>query len=247
MKELVSKTLLEFSHSLTEIYQRPETSILVTIDQNTDLLFGTTVCPAYLLRVSALPCLIAPLTNLRNTTLIQSVIQEMFGISPEKGVIIFNPVAEENLATNGITAREEIDRLERNDQSPSLFKSISRSMSRRMKRNSGNSVPLSLGSALSPEVAPTNPRTPGSPPSVEAPLQSHSDTVKLANPVDATPSGEASSTPDLPKRTSSKSGKAGGTLKKRESLKSFVSRRLNELGEITPFMGPKPPPKGKND
>lgn len=221
----------------------------MTIDQNADLLFGATVGPAYyLLKISALPCLIAPLTNLRNTTLIQSVIQDIFGISPEKGVIIFNPVAEENLATNGITAREEIDRLERNDQSPSLFKSISRSMSRRLKHNSGNSVPLSLGSALSPEVAPTNSHSPVSPPSVEAPtFQPHSDTFKFADPVGAKPSGEASSTPDLPKRTSSKSGKADGTLKKRESLKSFVSRRLNELGEITPFMGPKPPPKGKND
>ena len=75
--------------------------MLVTIDQNADLLFGNTSGSAYLLKITALSSLIGPLTNLRNTGLIQSTIQEMFGIAPDKGVVIYTPASEDNLATNG--------------------------------------------------------------------------------------------------------------------------------------------------
>ncbi|CAI7649593.1 unnamed protein product [Penicillium viridicatum] len=234
-KDDTPKLLSDFAHFLAQVYQRPETSMLVTIDQNADLLFGNTSASAYLLKITALSSLIGPLTNLRNTGLIQSTIQEMFGIAPDKGVVIYTPASEDNLATNGMTARSEIDRLERIDSSnsPSILKSISRSMSRRMKSSSGNSVPISLTSVMSPDVAsPTS----TSPVAVPPPKPHQTDEKELME----SPKRESI------KQVSSKDEKCERTLKKRESLKSFVNRRLGELGELTtkkPFTAT----KGKKD
>ncbi|KAJ5712057.1 hypothetical protein N7488_006213 [Penicillium malachiteum] len=135
---------------LAQIYQRPETSILLTLQQEAGVFFGNTTELSYLLKVYALPPLIAPVTNLRHTTLIQSAIQDLLHIPMDRGVIIYLPVPEDNLATNGSTARGEIVRIERDEQadSPNLFKTISRSMSRRLKStsSSGGSGPISLPS-----------------------------------------------------------------------------------------------------
>lgn len=142
---------------------------MVTVQQETCVLFGSNnTLPSYLLTVYALPSLIAPVTNLRNTTLIQKALEELLCIPPSLGVILFIPIPEANLATNGMTARSEITQLERSDQgdSPNLFKSISRSMSRRLKTSSGQSVPFSLSSAVvtaspstrTPSEGPVSPR-----------------------------------------------------------------------------------------
>ncbi|KAJ5188087.1 Tautomerase [Penicillium cf. griseofulvum] len=224
-KDDAPKLLSDFAHFLAQVYQRPETSMLVTIDQNTDLIFGTTSSSAYLLKITALSTLIGPLTNIRNTTLIQSTIQEMFGIAPDKGVVIYTPVSEDNLATNGTTARSEIDRLERADSSnsPSIFKSISRSMSRRMKSSSGNSAPISLTSVMSPDVITPTSTSPVTSGHIAPPRPHHAENKKPTEP----PKDE------LMQRGLSKDEKPERTLKKRESLKSFVNRRLGELGELT--------------
>ncbi|CAG7961155.1 unnamed protein product [Penicillium nalgiovense] len=239
-KDDTPKLLSDFAYFLAQVYQRPESSMLVTIDQNADLLFGNTSGPAYLLKITALSSLIGPLTNLRNTTLIQSTIQEMFGIAPDKGVVIYNPASEDNLATNGTTARGEIDRLERIDSSnsPSIFKSISRSMSRRMKSSSGNSAPISLTSVMSPDVVTPSPTSPVAFASGQA---SHPKPNQTGDkkPIDS-PKGEPV------QQVPSNEEKFERTLKKRESLKSFVSRRLGELSELT-SMKPFTATKGKKD
>lgn len=143
---------------------------MVIIQEDTCLVLGRTALPAYLLKIYALPCFIAPVTNLRNTALLQSALQDMLQIPPEHGIVIFNPVLEENLATNGTTVRGEIARLERSEQevSPGLFKTLSRTMSRRrMKTSSGQSQPVSLPSTT--EATSPLPHLPPyqSPPDVE--------------------------------------------------------------------------------
>lgn len=122
---------------------------MIVLQQDAQFSYGgSTSLRSYLLMIYALPLLIAPVTNLRNTTLIQDALQDLLGIPPALGVITYIPVPEENFATNGTTLRGEITRLERKDEdSPSLFKTISRGMSRRLKSNSGQSVPLSSGVA----------------------------------------------------------------------------------------------------
>lgn len=129
-----------------QVYHRPENSILVTVEQNACLRFGSSPAPAYLLTISALPSLIAPITNLRNTILIQQGLKDLLWIPPNRGVIRFNSIQEENFATNDATVMGQIEQLEQSarDGNPGILKSISRSMSRKLKSSSTNSGQLSL-------------------------------------------------------------------------------------------------------
>jgi len=101
---------------------------MVTVQQETYVLFGSNSLPSYLLTVYALPVFIAPVTNLRNTALIQKALEDLLGIPPSLGVVIYIPIPEANLATNGMTVRSEISQIERSEQgdSPNLFKSVSK-------------------------------------------------------------------------------------------------------------------------
>ncbi|KAK2813826.1 hypothetical protein FQN50_000227 [Emmonsiellopsis sp. PD_5] len=135
--------LTDLSFNLAQIFQRPETSILLYVEHNSCLMFGTSYSPAYLATISALPCSVAPITNLRHTVLIQAAIHDILGIPGNRGVLKFESMAEENFATNGATIKDEIEQLEQrssNDEhTGSVFKSISRSMSRKIKSNTSQS------------------------------------------------------------------------------------------------------------
>ncbi|KAJ5819080.1 hypothetical protein N7474_004671 [Penicillium riverlandense] len=158
-KDGATKLVEDLALRLAQIYQRPESSMMVAIQQDVHLLFGSASVPAYLLKIYALPHLIAPITNLRNTALIQNALQELLGAAPDQGVIIYLPTQEDNLATNGVTVRGEITRLERlsQDENPGLFRTISRSMSRRLKSGSGHSQPTLIISAVQSPVSPAVP------------------------------------------------------------------------------------------
>lgn len=54
-----------------------------------------------------------PVTNKRNAALIQQHLDDSIGVSADRGIIKFVPIAEENFATNGKTVSGEIDDLER--------------------------------------------------------------------------------------------------------------------------------------
>ncbi|KAJ5998007.1 hypothetical protein N7499_005597 [Penicillium canescens] len=252
-KENTPKLLSDLALFFAQTYQHPETSVLVTVDEDALLTFGNTPDSAYLIKISALPSLIAPLTNQRNTSLIQAALLNFLGIASDRGVIIFGSVGEDDLATNGATARGEISRLERSDHgnNPSLFKSISRSMSRRLKSSSGNSAPMSLA-GLSTVVSPDGfAMVPGASDLPETiPLRSSQPDNAKSTELSKTESQTAKSlTLESPKedslnQVSSKDEKKERGLKKRESLKSFVNRRLFEL--TGPRGASTPTPKRKN-
>ncbi|GAD91647.1 endonuclease/exonuclease/phosphatase family protein [Paecilomyces variotii No. 5] len=203
--------LSDISSLFMQVYQRPENSILVTVEQNACLRFGSSPAPAYLLTVSALPSLIAPVTNLRNTILIQQGLKGILRIPPNRGVIRFTPVPEENFATNGATIMGEIDHLEQTarDESPGILKSISRSMSRKLKSSSTNSNPLSLSL--------TN--TAGS-------------SIPLITEVPEPSISAGTTTETVQGNTGSEGGNKERTVKKSGSVQRFVARRLSELGSI---------------
>lgn len=127
------------------------------------IIFGNTSLPSYLLKIYALSSATGPMTNMRNTGLIQTALQELLGIAPDQGIVLFLSVPEGNLATDGSTAQGAISRLEQTDvDSPGLMKSISRGMSRRLKSSSDNSAPISLPSSVitTASSTPTNIRSP---------------------------------------------------------------------------------------
>ncbi|KAL1863606.1 hypothetical protein Plec18170_000444 [Paecilomyces lecythidis] len=203
--------LSDMSSLFMQVYQRPENSILVTVEQNACLRLGSSPAPAYLLTVSALPSLIAPITNLRNTILIQQGLKDLLRIPPNRGVIRFTPVPEDSFATNGATIMGEIEHLEQSarDENPGILKSISRSVSKKLKSSSTNSNPLSL--SLATTAASSIPLI------AEAPESSIST---------------GTTTKGGPENTGSEGGNKPRTVKKSGSVQRFVARRLSELGSI---------------
>ncbi|CEO59488.1 hypothetical protein PMG11_04163 [Penicillium brasilianum] len=158
-KEADLRLISDLVCRLAHIYQRPESALQVVVQHNVSIIFGNTSLPSYLLKIFALPSAIAPVTNIRNADLIQKALQELLGIAPDQGILLFLPVPEDNLATNGSTAHGVISRLERTEaDSPGLIKSISRGMSRRLKSSSDSTASVSLPSTLvSPSSStPTN-------------------------------------------------------------------------------------------
>ncbi|OJJ45750.1 hypothetical protein ASPZODRAFT_118913 [Penicilliopsis zonata CBS 506.65] len=135
---------------LAEIFQRPESSMLVTIQQNACLAYGNSPLAAYLVKVYSLPCSIAPVMNLRHTVLIQSVLEELLRIEPDRGAIIYVSIPEENLATKGETARTAITSLDQgSEEEPGVLRSISRSLSRRLRTTSTRSSRHSFATTTS--------------------------------------------------------------------------------------------------
>ncbi|PYI07164.1 hypothetical protein BO78DRAFT_469442 [Aspergillus sclerotiicarbonarius CBS 121057] len=150
VKELESLVSNISSH-MARIFQKSETLMMTTIQEEACIHFGRSSLPAYLMKVFALPYLIAPITNLRSTILIQAALQEIIHVAPSRGVILYIPISEENFATNGVTMMGELARLERSspDHGPGLFKNLSRTMSRRLKSSSSQSTPISVATTSS--------------------------------------------------------------------------------------------------
>ncbi|KAJ5551900.1 Tautomerase [Penicillium sp. DV-2018c] len=212
--------LSELVHRLAQLYDRPEAHMLVTIDQNADLVFGTPVSTeAYLLKISAHSSMVTPLVNARITNNMQCTLEQLLGITPDKGIVIFIPVIEENLGRNGTTAWAEINRLEKvSSTSPSVFRSLSRSMSRRIKPNSGT---MSLSSPGNTDVAT------GTPTSTVAFAAAETTSQHSYQPYDQSPT-DRSETGKLPKGEQEQASpavvKPGDTLGKKASLKYILSR-----------------------
>ncbi|KAE8373833.1 hypothetical protein BDV26DRAFT_271097 [Aspergillus bertholletiae] len=77
--------------------------------------------------------------------MIQSALRGLLQIEPNRGVILYLPVPEENFATNGVTYMGEIARYERRngDDDPGILRNISRGLSRRLKSSGTHSAPRS--------------------------------------------------------------------------------------------------------
>lgn len=108
---------------------------MVSLSSPQTMLFGGSFEPAYNMTIAALASEIAPTKNKRSTALVQAFMLESLDIAPRRGIIRFEPVAEENLATNGMTALQEIEEIERNSSEDSrVLRTISRNRSRKGRR-----------------------------------------------------------------------------------------------------------------
>lgn len=107
--------LEDFSQHLSQRYQRPTTSIFITLDHSACLLLAGTFDSAYILTITALPSQIQPVTNKRNTALVQAFMNDSLGVSHDRGVVRFVGIGEEYLGTNGMTVLGEIESLSRGE------------------------------------------------------------------------------------------------------------------------------------
>ncbi|KAK8190099.1 Tautomerase/MIF superfamily, partial [Phyllosticta capitalensis] len=100
----------DLSSQLSQRFQRPESSIMISLQHSTCLLLSGSFEPAYVLSLTTVPSLVQPVTNKRNAALLQQFLDEILNVTPERGIIRFHPLEEANLATNGRTVLGEIER-----------------------------------------------------------------------------------------------------------------------------------------
>ncbi|KAK0646498.1 Tautomerase/MIF superfamily [Cercophora newfieldiana] len=105
--------ITELSCHLSTRYQRPMSSIVVSLHHGACMFFAGSFDAAYVMTISALPSQLLPTTNKRNAALIQKHMEEAIGVLPKRGLLRFVPTQEENMANNGKTMAGEIDELER--------------------------------------------------------------------------------------------------------------------------------------
>ena len=87
--------------------------MMITVNHSACLLLGGSFEPAYILTVTAVPVQIQPTINKRNAALIQSFMSDTLGVTPDRGIIRFQTIPEENMAISGRTILGEIERLEK--------------------------------------------------------------------------------------------------------------------------------------
>lgn len=103
----------DLSCHLAARYMRPDSAIMVKVDHSACLAMGGTFDPCYILSITAVPSQMGPTMNKRNAALIQSFMADILSVSPDRGVVKFQPIPEENFATNGTTMAGVIERQEK--------------------------------------------------------------------------------------------------------------------------------------
>ncbi|GAB7353152.1 hypothetical protein MBLNU459_g3686t1 [Dothideomycetes sp. NU459] len=144
----------DMSYHLSTRYSRSESSIMINVDHSACLLLAGSFEPAYILTISALPSQLQPTTNKRNAALIQSFMADILSVPPERGILRFKPIPEENLATNGATVLGEMERVEKQRAEDDKNSSVKQAF----QRDSRKSL-ASKKSALRATPEPGSPRT----------------------------------------------------------------------------------------
>ncbi|KAL8671759.1 MAG: hypothetical protein Q9168_003754 [Polycauliona sp. 1 TL-2023] len=137
--------LQELSQHLSQRYQRPVSSIFITLNHSECLLYAGTFDSAYIMTITALPSQIQPTTNKRNAVMMQTFMGEALGVTQERGVIRFVAIAEEYLATNGNTVLGEIENMskEAGEENPTAARRLS-TTTRRISRRSSKAEKLQM-------------------------------------------------------------------------------------------------------
>lgn len=128
-KSRILNEAMVIAEHLSNRYQRPMSSIIITLHHGICMLFGSTFEPAYTLTIHALPSLLQPATNKRNAILIQQHLHETLGVVSTRGHIRFEATPEENVAIGGKTVASEIESLSRDnaDRKAGVFRKPSKS------------------------------------------------------------------------------------------------------------------------
>lgn len=121
----------DLSHHLSTRYQKPETSIMITVNHSACLLLGGSFEPTYILTINALPVQLQPTLNKRNAAMIQAFMTESIGVSIDRGIVKFVPIQEEAFAMNGMTILGEIENLERSQAEETGMRRAATKSSRR--------------------------------------------------------------------------------------------------------------------
>jgi len=178
--------ITDLSYTLSNRYQRPENSILVSLAHSCCLLYGGSFDPAYTLTITALPGQVQPVTNKRNASLLAKAMEESLGVAPSRGIIKFIAIPEENFAHDGKTIAGEIEELEKElGENSSLVRSLSKATNRSKKRQSMRSLRGKLS-----DVAESKQPTPYFPDDLRSPtemLETSQTPQNMRTPIPPTP------------------------------------------------------------
>ena len=118
---------------------------MIRVNHSACLALGGTFDPCYMLTINAVPSQMGPSTNKRNSSLIQSFMAEILSVPPERGIVTFVSIAEENLAVSGNTILGEMEKLEKQD--PSAVKKLTQDAHRKSQTFKQKSIPTMNGDA----------------------------------------------------------------------------------------------------
>ncbi|KAG9240887.1 hypothetical protein BJ878DRAFT_261594 [Calycina marina] len=104
--------MISLSGFVAEIYERLDTSVAISLQNNSALLYGGTFAPAYLVTVKGMSEYLTPSLNDRDSALLQNHLREAIGVAPDRGLITFEALLDSDIATNGKTLQTEIAILE---------------------------------------------------------------------------------------------------------------------------------------
>ncbi|OCL06041.1 hypothetical protein AOQ84DRAFT_355678 [Glonium stellatum] len=153
----------DLSYHLSTRYQRPESSIMITVNHSACLLLSGSFEPAYILTVTALPVQIQPTVNKRNAALIQSFMSDILGVTADRGIVRFQTIPEENLAIGGRTVLGEIERLEKQqaeENGGALRRAVTRSSRKSVVMRSKSALQLSRSNSRADGRTTTTPPIP---------------------------------------------------------------------------------------
>lgn len=85
---------------------------MITVNTTTEIVIDGTTAPAYLLTITGLSTEVAAAKNMRATHKTQAFLAKSLDVPQDRGVIKFEPINDQNLATNGKTITQEIERAE---------------------------------------------------------------------------------------------------------------------------------------
>ncbi|KAL6720572.1 hypothetical protein ACLMJK_002496 [Lecanora helva] len=147
--------LQDLSQHLSQRYQRPTSSIFITLSHSACLLFGGSFDSAYMITISALSSQLLPTTNKRNAALLQTFLADSLGVAPARGVIRFSRIPDEDMAYNGTTVLGQIENLQKsptneNKSIPVLTPFPQRNLSRRQAQPRPRDLPLRAGTQSVP-------------------------------------------------------------------------------------------------
>ncbi|KAM0713710.1 hypothetical protein Q7P37_010672 [Cladosporium fusiforme] len=131
----------DMSYHLAARYSRPDSSIMINVDHSSCLALAGTFEPCYILTISTVPSQMQASTNKRNAALIQSFMADILSVPPERGIIKFVSIPEENYAFNGNTLLGEIERLEQKQFSNGGMKRAMTDVRKSMPNFKKSSIP----------------------------------------------------------------------------------------------------------
>lgn len=111
-RELDPRFLNDFRMVVSETYRKSASDIFISATSNVYIITGDSFDPAYLITVTALSSEIAAAKNIRASMRMQNFLENKLAIPQNRGVIRFHAIPETNLATNGTTVQDEIEKLE---------------------------------------------------------------------------------------------------------------------------------------